>query len=100
MKRRDFLYRTIVAAAATALGRWPERARSASSAVTFPVKRVLVTFKCHLDVGFSDTQANVMRKYFDQYFPQAIETAAARQQDRRAAQLPGRRRHPALARHG
>jgi hypothetical protein len=76
MKRRDFLYRTIVAAATTALGRWPERARSASRAVTFPVKRVLVTFKCHLDVGFSDTQANVMRKYFDQYFPQAIETAA------------------------
>ncbi len=32
--------------------------------------------KCHLDVGFIDTQANVVRKYFDVYFPQAIETAA------------------------
>ena len=37
------------------------------------VNRVLVMFKCHLDVGFIDTQAAVIRKYFDQYFPRAIE---------------------------
>ncbi len=37
------------------------------------VKRVLVMFKCHLDVGFVDTQAAIIRKYFDVYFPQAIE---------------------------
>jgi hypothetical protein len=40
------------------------------------VKRVLVMFKCHLDVGFTDTQAGVTRKYFDVYYPQAIERAA------------------------
>ncbi len=40
------------------------------------VKRLLVVFKCHLDVGFTDTQANVMRTYFKQYYPQAIRTAA------------------------
>ena len=34
-------------------------------------------FKCHLDVGFVDTQANIVRKYFEVYFPRAIETAAA-----------------------
>ncbi len=34
-------------------------------------------FKCHLDVGFTDTQAGVMRKYFDVYYPQAMERAAA-----------------------
>ena len=39
------------------------------------VKRVLAMFKCHLDVGFVDTQAAIIRKYFDQYFPQAIQTA-------------------------
>jgi hypothetical protein len=38
------------------------------------VKRVLVMFKCHLDVGFVDTQAAVIRKYFDVFFPLAIET--------------------------
>ncbi len=40
------------------------------------MKRVLVMFKCHLDVGFIDTQANVVRKYFDLHFPRAIQTAA------------------------
>ncbi len=40
------------------------------------VKRVLVVFKCHLDVGFSLTQAQVMRRYFDVYYPAAMERAA------------------------
>ena len=40
------------------------------------VKRVLLVTKCHLDVGFTQTQALVMRKYFDVYYPQAMETAA------------------------
>jgi hypothetical protein len=32
-------------------------------------------FKCHLDVGFTDTQAGVMHLYFERYFPQAIQVA-------------------------
>src|SRR5580700_10331246 len=40
------------------------------------VKRVLVMFKCHLDVGFTDTQAGVMKKYFDVYYPLAMKRAA------------------------
>ncbi len=39
------------------------------------VKRVLVMFKCHLDVGFVDTQAAVIKKYFEQHFPNAIQIA-------------------------
>lgn len=39
------------------------------------VKRVLAMFKCHLDVGFTNTQTAVIHRYFDQYFPQAIRTA-------------------------
>jgi len=39
------------------------------------VKRVLAVFKCHLDIGFTNTQTSVMQLYFDQYFPQAIRTA-------------------------
>jgi Domain of unknown function (DUF5054) len=80
MKRREFLYRTILAGGATKLGRWPVWALAASGTGASPVQRVLVTFKCHLDVGFSDTQASVMRKYFDQYFPLAIRTATARRE--------------------
>src|SRR5260370_41832762 len=40
------------------------------------VKKVLVMFKCHLVVGFTDTQAGVMRKYFDVYYPLAMKRAA------------------------
>jgi len=39
------------------------------------VKRVLVMFKCHFDAGFIDTQTAVVHKYFNEYFPEAIETA-------------------------
>jgi hypothetical protein len=39
------------------------------------VRRVLTMFKCHLDVGFVDTQAAIVKKYFEQYFPLAIQTA-------------------------
>jgi hypothetical protein len=41
------------------------------------VKRVQVMFKCHLDVGFTDTQAGVMKKYFDVYYPEAMKRATA-----------------------
>jgi hypothetical protein len=40
------------------------------------VKRVLVMFKCHLDVGFTDTQAGVTKKYFEVYYPAAMKRAA------------------------
>lgn len=39
------------------------------------VKRVLAMFKCHFDAGFIDTQANVIRRYFTDFFPQAIKVA-------------------------
>ena len=44
------------------------------------VRRVLVMFKCHFDAGFIDTQAHVVHRYFDEYFPQAIRTAAESRQ--------------------
>jgi len=36
---------------------------------------VHVIFKTHLDVGFTDLAANVVRRYFDSYIPQAIRVA-------------------------
>ncbi len=79
MRRRNFVGNLLAAGAFRALA--PDGA-PASQASESPqpdsaVKRVLVMFKCHLDVGFIDTQANVVRKYFDRYFPLAIQTAAA-----------------------
>lgn len=70
MKRREFLQSSLAAAV---MAGWAKPAWSAQGGAS--VKRVLVVSKCHLDVGFTDTQANVMRKYFDQYFPQAMATA-------------------------
>lgn len=70
MKRREVI-KTLAAGTA-----W----RTLAAQPGADVKRVLVMFKCHLDVGFTDTQAGVMRKYFDVYYPQAIERAAAMRQ--------------------
>ena len=39
------------------------------------VKRVLVMFKCHFDAGFAETQAVMVRRYFTDFFPQAIDLA-------------------------
>jgi len=39
------------------------------------VRRVLTVFKCHFDAGFVDTQAAVVKRYFEDYFPKAISTA-------------------------
>src|ERR1035441_2796783 len=30
-------------------------------------------FKCHFDAGFIDTQTNVVHRYFNEYFPHAVE---------------------------
>jgi hypothetical protein len=39
------------------------------------IKRVFIVFKCHFDAGFIDTQANVVHRYFNEFFPKAIDTA-------------------------
>jgi hypothetical protein len=85
MERREFLRSAMWSAAAvSAVSPWRRMAmaqQSPDGAEVHPeVKRVVMVFKCHLDVGFTDTQANVMQKYFKQYYPEAMTTAAARRQ--------------------
>jgi len=79
MKRRNFVGNLLAAGAFGAVDPGGAAAYQApeSLAPDPAVKRVLVMFKCHLDVGFIDTQANVVRMYFERHFPQAIQTAAA-----------------------
>ena len=81
MKRREFVRSAALsAAAAAATSSWPRFAfaeqPTGAPAVDPEVRRVLIIFKCHLDVGFTDTQANVMHLYFKQYYPQAMRIAA------------------------
>ena len=59
MDRREFLYGLAGAGFAADEG----------------VEQVLVMFKCHLDVGFVDTQAAIIKRYFTQFYPQAIAIA-------------------------
>ena len=75
MKRREFVKTITAAGTGLLLPRLGLRALSASAEGS--VKRVLVMFKCHFDAGFIDTQYNVVHKYFNQYFPRAIEIAKA-----------------------
>jgi Domain of unknown function (DUF5054) len=82
MKRREFVKAMTMAGTGMALR--PEFAFGQRPDAG--VKRVLVMFKCHFDAGFIDTQYNVVHKYFNQYFPQAIEVA-------RAANAGGKRRY-------
>jgi hypothetical protein len=76
MQRRDLLKLAALAAGATAAQRALGSTLQQPAVPDPGVRRVLVVFKCHLDVGFTDTQAAVMRKYFDVYYPQAIQTGA------------------------
>ena len=69
MERREFLRSAMWSAAAvSAVSPWRRMAMAQQSLddveVHPEVKRVVMVFKCHLDVGFTDTQANVMQKYF------------------------------------
>ena len=79
MKRRNFLGNLLAAGAFRALAPDFASAFQASDSQTPDpaVKRVLVMFKCHLDVGFVNTQANIVKRYFEQHFPRAIQIAAS-----------------------
>lgn len=75
MKRREFV-QTVVAAGAGLLLPAPFASGADEPTPNPDVKRVLVMFKCHFDAGFIDTQWNVVhRRYFEKFFPQAIEIA-------------------------
>jgi hypothetical protein len=79
MERRRFLKSVVTAGGALACrGATASFAQAATgvSGEALAVNRVLTVFKCHLDVGFVDTQANVLRRYFKEYFPRAIEICA------------------------
>ena len=73
MQRRTFM--RMAALSGLAAG-GPAYWQAIGSAPDTDVHTVLVVTKCHLDVGFTQTQAQVMRKYFDLYFPEAIRIAA------------------------
>src|SRR6202162_4724311 len=75
MNRRRFVSNMIGTGCVALSGRAFASAQTKTPKPNLSIKRVLVMFKCHLDVGFIDTQAAVVKKYFEQYFPRAIQIA-------------------------
>jgi len=77
MQRREFIKSVLGSAV---LWKAPALlALQASSTQPAPdpgVKRVLVMFKCHFDAGFIDTQRAIVRRYFKEYFPRAMDLAS------------------------
>ncbi len=72
MNRREF----IAGVTASSLAEIPALAASADKAQSpSAVKTVYVVTKCHLDIGFTDTERNVLLLYFDDYFPHAMSLA-------------------------
>jgi hypothetical protein len=84
MKRREFLKSAALSVAAS-VAVHPRRALAQGPVEQAPVepdvKLVLITFMCHLDIGFTDTQANVMQTYFKKYYPQAMEITAKQREE-------------------
>ncbi len=82
VQRREFLQGALAVGGLLACDALPLHAGDASTPIAPDpqVEHVLVMFKCHLDVGFSNTQENVVRLYFDRYYPQAMRTAAEMRQ--------------------
>jgi Domain of unknown function (DUF5054) len=80
MNRRQFV--STLAVGGSLLQNRPAQAGSAApdSAPDPDVKRLLVVFKCHLDVGFVDTQEAIIQKYFREFFPRAIRLGSTLRQ--------------------
>ncbi len=74
MQRRLFLKKAIATAGSAGIGGRLPRMLFAGPAES--ITRVLLITKCHLDVGFTATQARVKEQYFEEYFPTAMRTAA------------------------
>ncbi|HUL16111.1 MAG TPA: DUF5054 domain-containing protein [Terriglobales bacterium] len=79
MRRREFVKTAVAVGGASVLGSQGRRLLLQAQEARVPpdpeVKRVLAMFKCHFDAGFIDTQANVIQRYFSDYFPRAITVA-------------------------
>lgn len=51
---------------------WPPQA-SINDEVFTSIDRIYLISSCHLDLGFADTLVNIVNRYFDEFFPAAIQ---------------------------
>jgi len=75
MRRRDLLRSSALTLGGAFLVNSLPALALESPAPESSVRRVLAMFKCHFDAGFIDTQTAVVHRYFNEYFPKAIDLA-------------------------
>jgi len=73
MRRRDLLKGMTAAALGSYLA--PSAFDAYAEEAKRQVKKVYVLWKCHLDIGYTDTEHGVIRTYFDDFLPRAMGTA-------------------------
>jgi hypothetical protein len=73
MDRRDFLKGMTIASISPLASRGS--AMEVQSDET--INTVYVVSMCHLDIGFTDTERNVLQTYFGEYLPRAMDLATA-----------------------
>lgn len=76
MLRRNFVRNMMAGGGAMAIASFQRGLGMQTEPAAAPnesVNRVLTMFKCHFDAGFVDTQQHVVQKYFQQFFPAAIQ---------------------------
>jgi len=73
MRRRDLLK----GMTAAALGGYltPSATNAHAEEAKRQVKKVYILWKCHLDLGYTDTEHGVIRTYFDDFLPRAMDIA-------------------------
>ncbi len=76
MHRRTLLKLATLTGLAAKPSSWLRALEGSAGQDRQKVHTVLLVAKCHLDVGFTLTQAKVMSQYFHQHFPLAMKTAA------------------------
>jgi hypothetical protein len=75
MRRRELLKGMTAAAAGMYLT--PASPQACAEEAKRQVEKVYVLWKCHLDIGYTNTEHGVIRTYFDEFLPRAIDTAQA-----------------------
>lgn len=72
MDRRDFLKGMTIAS----INPFASHGNAMELQFDETVNTVYVVSMCHLDIGFTDTERNVLLTYFDEYLPRAMDLAA------------------------
>jgi hypothetical protein len=73
MRRRELLKG--MTAAAVGMYLTPSATEACAEEAKRQIKNVYVLWKCHLDIGYTDTEHGVIRTYFDDFLPRAMDTA-------------------------